>query len=257
MWPVIRQAAAAARETLVDLAARKWTVDPSAIAVAEGKVTAGDRSISFGELTHGEKFTRTISAKAALTPAAEWKVAGTSVPKVNGRDIVTGAHKYTYDTKATGMLYGKVLYPPSFGATLVSLDSAAAEAIPGVKVVRDGDFVGVAAPDSFTAGKAVAALKAEWKQLAAETSSKDVYTYFKKNARDAADAPGLTAYTVAYIAHVPLEPRSALAQWKDGALTVWTGSQRPFGVRGELSQHFRLPEEGSRHRARYRLRLWR
>src|ERR1035441_9955128 len=102
------------------------------------------------------------------------------------------------------MHYGKVLYPTSFGATLVSLDSAAAEAMPGVRVVCEGDFVGVTAPDPFTAGKAVAALKADWKPVPAEASSKDVYSYFKKNGRDATDGAGLTAYTVAYIAHVPL-----------------------------------------------------
>ena len=243
MWPVIRRAAAAARETLVDLASQKWMVERSTIQVADGRVIAGAHSAGFGELTHGEKLTRTIAANSELAPASAWKIAGTSLAKVDARDIVTGAHKYTYDRKTPGMLYAKVLYPPSFGATLLSLDSAAAEAIPGVQVVRDGDFVGVAAPDSFTAEKAVAALQAEWKPLAAEASSKDVYAYFKKNARDAADGEGLTAYTVAYIAHVPLEPRSALAQWDGDRLTVWTGSQRPFGVRGELAQHFSLPEE--------------
>ena len=243
MWPVIRRAAAAARETLVDLAAQKWMVERSTIQVADGKLTAGSRSAGFGELTNGEKLTRTIPASVALAPAAEWKIAGTSLPKVNGTGMVTGEHRFTYDTKAPGMLYGKVLYPASFGATLVSLDSAEAEAMPGVKVVHEGDFVGVAAPDPFTAEMAVAALKADWKAVAAETSSKDVYPYFKKNGRDATDGAGLTAYTVAYIAHVPLEPRSALAQWKDGALTVWTGSQRPFGVRSELAQRFSMPEE--------------
>jgi len=243
MWPVIRRAAAAARETLIDLASQKWMVERSAIQVADGKLTAGNRSAGFGELTNGEKLTRTIPANVALAPAAEWKIAGTSLPKVNGRELVTGAHKFTYDTKAPGMLYGKVLHPASFGATLVSLHSAAAEAMPGVKVVHEGDFVGVTAPDPFTAEKAVAALKADWKPVAAEASSKDVYAYFKKNGRDATDGAGLTPYTVAYIAHVPLESRSALAQWKDGALTVWTGSQRPFGVRSELAQHFSMPEE--------------
>ena len=243
MWPVIRRAAAAAREALVDLASQKWMVERSAIQVADGKVTAGSRSVAFGELTNGETLTRTISSSVPLVPAAEWKIAGTSVLKVNGAEIVTGAHRYTYDTTVPDMLYGKVLYPSSFGATLVSLDSAAAEAIPGVKVVRDGDFVGVTAPDPFTAEKAVAALNADWKAVDAEVSSKDVYPYFKKNGRDATDGAGLTTYTVAYIAHVPLEPRSALAQWKDDALVVWTGSQRPFGVRTELSQHFNIPEE--------------
>ena len=243
MWPVIRRAAAAARETLVDLASQKWMVERSAIQVADGKVTAGSRSAGFGELTNGQMLTRTIPADVPLAPAAEWKIAGTSLAKVSAREIVTGAHRCAYDTTLPGMLYGKVLYPPSFGATLLSLDSAAAEAMPGVKVVREGDFVGVTAPGAFTAEQAVAALKADWKPVEAETSSQDVYAYFKKHARDATGGAGLTAYTVAYIAHVPLEPRSALAQWKDDALTVWTGSQRPFGVRSELSQHFNMAEE--------------
>jgi isoquinoline 1-oxidoreductase len=50
-------------------------------------------------------------------------------------------------------------------------------------------------------------------------------------------------YTVAYIAHCPLEPRSATARWSGDSITVWTGTQRPFGVRGELAEAFRIPEE--------------
>jgi isoquinoline 1-oxidoreductase len=246
MWPVIRRAAAAARETLLDLASQKWMVERSTIQIADGKVTNGSRSAGFGELTQGEKLTRTIPANVALAPADEWKIAGTSLPKIDAHAIVTGAHKYTYDMKAPGMLFAKVLRPPSFGAALVSLDSRVAEAIPGVTVVHDGDFAGVTAPDAPTAEKAVAALKADWKPLVAEASSKDVYAYFRKNGREPAETTGLTAYTVAYIAHVPLDPRSALAQWDGDKLTVWTGSQRPFGVRSELAQEFNIPEENVR-----------
>ena len=246
MWPVIRRAAAAARETLIDLASQKWMVERSTIQIADGKVTDGSRSAGFGELTQGEKLTRTIPANVALAPADEWKIAGTSLPKIDAHAIVTGAHKYTYDMKAPGMLFAKVLRPPSFGAALVSLDSRVAEAIPGVTVVHDGNFAGVTAPDAPTAEKAVAALKADWKPLVAEASSKDVYAYFRKNGREPAETTGLTAYTVAYIAHVPLEPRSALAQWDGDKLTVWTGSQRPFGVRSELAQEFNIPEENVR-----------
>jgi nicotinate dehydrogenase subunit B len=244
MWPQIRKAAAAAREMLVELAAQKWSVDRSSIGVAEGKVTAGGRSAGFGELTKGQKLTRSIPAGAAVAPAAEWKVAGTSVAKVNARDIVTGAHRYAYDMRRPGMLFGKVLRPPSFGATLVSLDSSMAQAMPGVRVVREGDFVGITAPDPETADKALMALTAEWKQLTAEASSRDVGDYFRKTARDAPPSnPNLTTYTVAYIAHTPLEPRAAVAEWEGDKLTVWTGSQRPFGVRSELSGFFQLPED--------------
>jgi isoquinoline 1-oxidoreductase len=243
MWPQIRKAAAAAREMLADLAAQKWNVDRASISIANGKVTSGGRSAAFGELTRGEKLTKSIPSSVAFAPATEWKVAGTSVRKVNGRETVTGAHKYPYDIKRPGMMYGKVLYPPSFGATLVSLDASAAEALPGVKVVREGNFVGVAAADPETAEKAVAALRAEWKPVAAEASSRDVYSYFKKTAQGAPDWKPQQTYTIAYIAHVPLEPRAAVAEWSDDKLTVWTGTQRPFGVRSELSSALGIPEE--------------
>ena len=244
MFPQIRKAAAAAREMLLDLAAQKWGVPHDSIAVVNGKVTAGERSAGFGELTHGEKLTRSIPAGVALVPATEWKVAGTSVPKVGGREIVNGKHKYSFDVKRPNMLWGKVLYPPQFGAALVSLDASAAEAMAGVNVVHDGNFVAVAAPDAEAAAKALAALKAEWTPVTAEASSSSVYQYFKQTAQGGAvPNANLTPYTIAYIAHVPLEPRAAVAEWSGGKLTVWTGTQRPFGVRSELSTACKIPED--------------
>src|ERR1039457_1153514 len=126
MWPQIRRAAAAAREMLLDLAARKWSVDRTTLTIGDGRVYERDRSASFGELAHGEKWTRTIPANVPLAAAAGWKVAGEWLPKGNGLAIVTGAHKYSWDLKRPGMLHAKVLYPPQFGATLVSLDASVA-----------------------------------------------------------------------------------------------------------------------------------
>ena len=254
MWPQIRRAAAEAREMLIDLAAKKWSVDRSSVGVVDGRVKSGSRNAGFGELTQGQKLTHTIPANVPLAAPAEWKVAGHSIPKVNGREIVTGAHQYAYDRKNEGMLHARVLYAPSYGATLKSLDDSAAKAIPGVQVVhvkansnREGaghDVVGVLSSDPATAEKGLAALKAEWEPLAGQTNNKDVFTYYKQHANGAAPSAGLTAYTVAYIAHTPLEPRAAVAEWSpDGKLTVWTGTQRPFGVRGELASEFKLPED--------------
>ncbi len=53
-------------------------------------------------------------------------------------------------------------------------------------------------------------------------------------------------YTVAYIAHAPLEPRAAVAEWKDGKLTVWTGTQRPFATRDVLADAFHLAKDNVR-----------
>jgi nicotinate dehydrogenase subunit B len=244
MFPQMRRAAAEAREMLLDLGAQKFHVDRSALQIADGKISSGTNSATFGELTHGEKPTRTIPATVTLTPANGWKVAGASIPKVNGHEMVTGAHKYTYDVKRPGMLWAKVLYPPQFGATLKSFDGSAAEALPEVKVVHEGNFIAVAAPGPDIAVQALASLKAEWNPAPAETDSRGVYQYFKRNARDAAPVnPDLVAYNIAYIAHVPLEPRAAVAEWDGGKLTVWTGTQRPFGVRSELAQLFKIAEQ--------------
>jgi isoquinoline 1-oxidoreductase len=160
------------------------------------------------------------------------------------------------------MLHGKVLRPPAFGAILESIDTRRAAALPGVTVVRDGSFVGVVAPDEATAARAIGAIEADWK-TAFGPSDADLFRSFEHSLAQARRSPGAgeregrgsiddalakadvrleRTYTIAYIAHAPLEPRAAVAEWADGKLTVWTGTQRPFGVRGELTQFFKLPD---------------
>ena len=261
MAPQLRRAAAAARELLIGLAAEKWGVDRASVEAAEGRVSHPPtrRLLGFGELTRGQKLVKTIGENEPTIPPVRWNIAGQSVAKVNGRQIVTGKHKYTSDLTRPGMLHGKVLRPPSFGAALLSMDAHEAEAIPGATVVHDGDFVGVAAPSEPTASRARDAIHAEWK-AGVQPSGGAIFEYLKKNPMEgqAFDArsrhvvgsveEGLAdagtkleaTYTVAYIAHVPLEPRAAVAEWGEGGLTVWTGTQRPFGVQAELSEAFRL-----------------
>jgi isoquinoline 1-oxidoreductase len=165
------------------------------------------------------------------------------------------------------MLHGKVLRPSAFEATLTSLDETAARAIPGVTVVRDGSFIGVTAPDSFTATRAVAALQPQWNEKT-QPSATELFDLLAKPRPSADQQAGANAqpgsadqaaraanagpvddlrrlerrYTISYIAHAPLEPRAAVAQWQDDKLTVWTGTQRPFGVRSELARTFELDE---------------
>ncbi|HJS56702.1 MAG TPA: molybdopterin cofactor-binding domain-containing protein, partial [Vicinamibacteria bacterium] len=150
MAPQLRRAAAVARELLVELAARQWGLAPGALAVADGQVThaATSRAIGFGALTKGQKLVKTIGDDVALTPPERWSVIGRSLPKVGGREIVTGRHRYTSDVTRPGMWHGKVLRPPGLGATLSSVDTAAAAALPNVVVVRDAGFAGVAAPSA-------------------------------------------------------------------------------------------------------------
>ncbi len=267
MVPQMRRAAAAARTLLLGLAAEKLGVDRGSLDAAGGRIThaASGRTLGFGELTHGRKLVETISGDTQTMPPAEWKVAGKSVPKVDGRAFVTGQHRYTTDQELPGMLRGKVLRPPSFGARLATLDTTRAEAMPDVKVTHDGDFVGVVAPSEIAAQRALEAMRPTWKPAEKPLSSdRDLASYLKahpdesrqgfgsrsgtengsvKDELAAAHVKVAASYTVAYIAHAPLEPRAAVAEWNNDRLTVWTGTQRPFGARSELAQAFHLPED--------------
>ena len=258
MAPQLRKAAAAARETLIALAAEQWKVETSTVRIVDARFVNHDasKSLTIAEVAKGQKLVKMIPPDVAVTPVNEWTIAGTSVPKVDGRDFVTGKHQYTSDLKREGMLYGRVVRPTALNSTLVSNDTKAAEAMAGVTVVRDGDFIGVTAPDQQTAIRAEKAIAVHWKSPG-QPGAEELFDYLKKNASSGRSRPvgsiadGMSAadrrlsqtYTVAYIAHAPPEPRAAVAEWNDGKLTVWTGTQRPFGVRSELAEAFHIPEE--------------
>ena len=259
MAPQLRKMAAGAREALAGVAAERWGLKRDALTIEDGRVMdrAAGKTASFGELAVHADLVKMVPEQSPVTPASEWHVAGKSAPKVDARDFVTGKHQYAADVKRPGMLYGCILRPTSFDATLASIDTSAAERMPGVKVIHEGDFVGVAAPDEWTARKAVDSIRAEWKTKP-QISSRELFDYLKSNpdgSRDeeahgsiedglrAADKTVQSTYTVAYIQHVPLEPRAAVAEWDGNSVKVWTGSQRPFGVRSDVAQAFGMPEE--------------
>src|SRR5262249_26302343 len=142
------------------------------------------QSLAYGQLAKGQKLTKEIGDDAPMTPATQWKVMDTSAPKADIRDFVTGRHKYTSDLTRRGMLYGKIVRPSAFHATLVSVTTREAEAISGVTVVHDGDFIGVVAPHPEVAARAAQAIKAEWK-APPQPSDKDLFEYLKKRPAEA------------------------------------------------------------------------
>jgi isoquinoline 1-oxidoreductase len=263
----LRKVASAARDVLIGLAASQWNTNPQQLMAVDGKVKdhANDRSIEYVALVKGQQLTQALPAEDPLIPASDWKVAGRPAAKVGGIDFVTGRHLYPSDQNLHGMLYGKVVRPSAFDATLVSVDTQKAEQM-GATVVHDGNFIGVAAPNSQLASSAAAAIHAEWK-ADPQPSNKELFDYLRKNVIEGKDVTGdgdrfdtgsvdeamksadhrlQQTYTVQYIAHVPLEPRAAVAKWDGDRLTVWTGTQRPFGVRGQLAEAFHVPEENVR-----------
>ncbi|MET3877727.1 molybdopterin cofactor-binding domain-containing protein [Chitinophaga sp. OAE865] len=261
MGPKLRKAAASLREELANMAARQWNVGKQTIEVKNGQVihNPSGKTVSFGDLTKGQKILLPVNDQVQLTPADKWSTAGTAVAKVNAKSFVSGKHKYVSDMTLPGMVYGKILRPPSYGASLLSADTGNAKISSGVTVVREDNFIGVTAPDPQTAANALARIEARWKTTP-QPSRAEIFTYLKthsenreKGAPEAVRAAWQAApiqvqqhFEVQYIAHVPLEPRAALAVWENKKLTVWTGTQRPFGVQEELAEVFSIPKNNIR-----------
>jgi isoquinoline 1-oxidoreductase len=193
------------------------------------------------------------------------EVAPARVRRVTARAIVTGSKRFPSDVTRPGMRHGAVLRPPAAGAELraIELDDIAVE---GVVLVRDGAFVGVVADTRTDALEAIGRARVTW-DLPDGPGEADLESYLRANPLDEEGWDGrfergsgdvdralgtaevhLTAtYRTAYIAHVPMETRAAVAEWSDdGRLTIWTGTQVPFGVREEVADALEVPESSVR-----------
>ena len=254
----IRAAAATAREILANMAAEEWGVKPENLVIRDGRISLANdpsKSISLGELTQGKRITRTLKGEAGLMPASEYKVVGKPVPRVDGPAIVTGGEQFVGDIRLPGMLYGAVLYPPSFGARLTGVDTREAEKLPGVvAVVKEGEFIGVVAEREDIARSARGAIRATW-QEAKPAVQASLYDNFRRTASpedtvvdDKEVASSLSSarhsfnatYRTAYVAHSPMEPHIALADFKEGGVTVWSSTQTPFPHRDDLIKALNL-----------------
>lgn len=268
----LRHVAAAAKQVLLRLAAERWGLSArqegrlrAQAAPQEGRILdpATGRWLGYGALAQGQELAEATYLNDALTPAADWTIAGRSVPKVNGHAVVTGAFQFPSDIARPGMRYGKVIRPPAFGCRLRHVEDRAARAMGGVTVVRDGDFLGVTAPTIEAAERAARAVRAQWTAAPEQPSNANLFQYLRRHAQPAEGrdryirgsvAAGLQAaahrlratYTVAYIQHAPMETRAAVAEWQGGGVTVWTGTQRPFATRDALAEAFHLPREKAR-----------
>ncbi|HSU55384.1 MAG TPA: molybdopterin cofactor-binding domain-containing protein, partial [Candidatus Dormibacteraeota bacterium] len=259
--PAVRQSAAAARQLLIQYAANRWQVKPESLEVHEGEVaSAKGQKVSYGDLAGdaeaAKQFDQIPSGEVSVTAVKEWKVLGTAAKRPNGRAIVSGVHKYPSDVSRPGLFYGKVLRAPTYRAKLLSVAPASVKSMKDVIVVQDEDFAGVVAPTNYQAEQAIAALakSAKW-QSVAQVSSDELYEQLKQRAGDSVPANGFKEemaqakhtlrreYEIPYVQHAPLEPRAAVAEWADGKLTVWAGTQNPFGHRGELARAFHVAED--------------
>jgi CO/xanthine dehydrogenase Mo-binding subunit len=277
--PQVRQAAAAARQELLKLAAGRLGVPDSKLTVADGVVSVtGDatKKISYGELIGGKKFNTKITAtgtgwdmKVAPEVKAKdrksYKIVGKPVKRVEIPAKVTGEHDYIHDVRIPGMLHGRVVRPPVINTEPVSIDQDSIRGIPGVvMIVREGKFVGVIAKSEWAAIKAARALKVTWAKPTSKVppTAEEVFAYLKntkpvralkpvdKGNVATALAQGKKNYQTSYRwpfqLHGMLGPSCSIADVKGDKATIWSGPQGPFRTRGTVARILGLKEQDVR-----------
>ena len=255
----IMHAAAQAREILLGIASARLSVPAEHLTVEDGDVVApSGMRVLYGELISDDILHVQAQSQSKLKDPASFQVMGKSHPRLDIPAKIVGGVAYVHDLRLDGMVHARVVRPPSYGATLQNVDLAKVEAMPGVKkVVRDGNFLAVIADREFRAVKAmeILAASAQWNERESLPRESEFYTWIKnqpgktipiKNETGIA-APAVktikAAYTRPHQMHASIGPSCAVAQYKDGALTVWSHAQGMFPLREAVSQLLNLPKE--------------
>jgi nicotinate dehydrogenase subunit B len=255
----LRLAGAEVRAILVDLAAKRLGVEASTLAVADGVISTADgRKVTYGELARDADLHREVTAKAKPKSPSAHRIVGKSIARFDIPAKVTGGVAYVQDLRLPGMLHGRVVRPPSYGAKLEAIDEAKIKSMPGVvAVVRDGSFLGLIAEREEQAIRASEALRqsAKWAAGPPLPDQASLYDHLLSlpdephviSEKQAAPPDGAkvieATYHKPYMCHGSIGPSCAVAQFMDGKMTVWTHSQGVFPLRGNLVKALKLPAE--------------
>lgn len=254
----LRHAAAEARDLLLERAAAKLGVSLEQLTVEDGVIRArSGGSVTYWELADREMLKREASPDVAAKPAAEHRVVGASLARLDIPRKVVGAPSYVQDLEFPGMLHGRVARPSAYAAQLQSVDTAEVAAMPGVvAVVRDGSFLGVVAEREEQAIRAQRRLSrsARWaskpmlpeadpRYLLSAVSEAEVISEKQDPATAVAGSQRLEAeFSRPFIAHASLAPSCAVAIHEQGRYLVWTHSQGIFPLRKDLARILRVDE---------------
>jgi nicotinate dehydrogenase subunit B len=253
----VQYAAAQVRELLVAEAARRLELLPENLRTENGAVIAPDgRHLGYGDLVAADMLHVQAQPTSKLKDPATYELMGQPVPRVDIPAKVTGGAAYVQDMRLPGMVHARVVRPPSYGAQLTECDTSAVEKLPGVvKVVRDGNFLAVVAHKEFQAIKAMAALSAatKWKETPSLPKQDDLLaalthlpsqdsTIFQRSDPSFVGQKTLEAtYTRPYQSHGSIGPSCAVAQFIDGAMTVWTHTQGVYPDRQGIAEMLKMP----------------
>ena len=267
----IRMAAAEARAALVELASKRLNVPADQLTTADGIVSVRStpaRKVTYADLVGGKQFNVKITGKAKPKQPKDYRIVGTSVPRWDIPEKVFGSFTYMQDVKVAGMLHGRVVRPPAHGASVIAIDESSVARIPGlVKVVRVADLVGVVCRREEQAIAAAQALKVTWSSWAALPDMKDLHStlrnlpefpqgYPKESpggvlAKSGDVEAGLgkavklvkATYLSPFNHHGSIGPSCAVADVRADGVTLWCGTQTPYGAREAAAKFLGLPNE--------------
>jgi nicotinate dehydrogenase subunit B len=257
--PAIRQAGAEAREILIQLGAAHLGLEAALAAVKDGYVfekSNPPHRVSYGSLAAGKIIERHLDGKPALKKPNSFAVCGKSFPRPDGALKVRGKAQYTGDIRLPGMVYARILRPPSLGAKLVDLDASAIQSIDKARLIREDDFVAVVHPAPDLAEKGFSLLRAKYEAAESGLDETNIHQHLAKVASGgevAGQKGDITlgkslavtrfrdTYFTPYVAHAPMETHTALARVEGEEATVWISTQRPFGAQEELAKAMRIP----------------
>lgn len=248
----IRNASATARNALLEEAAKKLNVKKEDLTIADGVVSGGGKKITYAQLIGGKSFSLKVDEKAKAKDPKNYKLVGKSVARVDIPDKVTGKFTYMQDYRVPGMMHGRVVRPPAYGATLESVDENSIKNIPGVRIVRDKNFLGVVAGSEWNAIRAAQQLKVQWSKAATLPDQGKLWEHVRNtkviqdqvtsdtgSTKDAlaGDSKKISAtYDFAVNLHGSIGPSCAISEFKDGKLTSWSASQSTHTLRKQLAQ---------------------
>ncbi len=256
----LRQAAAEARQALLEMASERLDANLDELEVRDGTIHVRHdpaRTATYAALMGGRSFDRQFSGRAPLKPAEDYTTVGASLARVDLPDKFSGRSSFVHDLRLPGMVHGRVVPPPSVGAKLVTLDENSVAGMPGlIKVIHIGNFVGLVAEREEQAIAAAKQLKIEWQETATQPRQPDLPAALKNGAtqdvvlleagqpevalRQAARQLRAT-YFQPYQAHASIGPSCAVADVATDHITIWCSTQGPYPLRGALAQMLQVP----------------
>jgi CO/xanthine dehydrogenase Mo-binding subunit len=256
----LRQVCAEARAIYLRAAAARLGVPVESLVASDGKIRgAGGVRTSYWELATDELLECEATGQVAPKPPDAHSIVGRAIARSDLPDKIFGGACFIHDLELPRMLHGRVLRPPSPGATLVELEEAAVRALPEVvAVIRDGSFIGVLTESEAAADAALRKLAASatWRAGAGLPDEAAMATWLKAQGAETSIVDNKSApasrpiartlkasYTRPYLAHASIGPSCALAQWQDAGLAVWTHSQGIFSLRRDLALALGLAED--------------